>query len=62
MSPQGQAIASLSSTDPAALAPPDGPVCVREAGTYRLVVSVPASDASSSEMGVAVQIWRTATD
>jgi hypothetical protein len=63
LSPQGDAVASISSTDPAALVPPDGPVCVREAGGYQVAVSVAAAaDAAGAAAGVAVQIWRAAVD
>jgi hypothetical protein len=37
---------------------PDGPVCVREGGRYRLVVSVRGDGPSK----VAVQVWRSARD
>lgn len=63
LSPQGDAVASISSTEPVALAPPDGPVCVRQAGTYQVQINVAAAtDASSAAAAVAVQIWRAAPD
>ena len=60
--PAGNAIAGIWSNDGAVLAPPDGPVCVRDAGTYQAVVSVTPADASNAEARVAVQIWRAGSD
>jgi hypothetical protein len=60
--PADKPLSSLSSTDSAVLVPPDGPVCVRAAGSYQVLVNVPAANASSAEITVAVQIWRTAAD
>lgn len=59
LGPRGEILAGVSSTDSAAVAPPDGPVCVREGGTYTLFVSVPAADASGTEITVSAKAWRT---
>jgi len=55
-------LANVSSFEPAVLAPPDGPVCVREAGPYRIALGVAPADAADAEVSIAVQVWQAASD
>jgi hypothetical protein len=54
-SARGKVLASAVSTETIAVVPVDGTVCVREAGTYRLVVT--AAPTGSEARTLTVQVW-----
>ncbi len=57
---RGKVIAAAVSTETIAVVPVDGTVCVREAGTYRLVVA--AAGAGAEARTLTVQVWHASRD
>jgi hypothetical protein len=54
-------LVSATSVEPVVLTPPAGPLCVREAGSYRaaVVANAPRTlDASAESVLVALRIWQ----
>ena len=59
LDPGGATLAAASSFEPIAVVPTDGPICMREPGSYRALVRLsPASEPSS----VTLQVWQAARD
>jgi hypothetical protein len=58
--PRGGSLASASSVEPLGVVPVDGPVCVREPGSYRAVVRISPSSAEATN--VTVQVWQASRD
>jgi len=59
-SARGKVLASAASTETINVVPVDGTVCVREPGTYRLVVK--PAPGSSEARTLSVQVWQAARD
>jgi hypothetical protein len=56
-------LGSAVSPDSVVVTPPDGPVCVREAGAYRAVVLAGTMpDASADPVGISLRIWQATGD
>lgn len=57
---QGKVLAAAVSTEAIAVVPVDGTVCVREAGSYRLVIK--PAPASTEARTLTVQVWQATRD
>jgi hypothetical protein len=54
--PRGEPLGRVRSRDPVALLGSDGPICVRDAGSYLAVLRMPAQSPSAD---IALQVWQS---
>jgi len=60
VNPRGETLVSARSSTSLDLLPNDGPVCVREPGSYRATVRLVSSGAETAD--VAIQVWSVGRD
>jgi len=60
LNPRGETLLSVRSSTPLDLLPNDGPICVRDPGSYRATVRFVSSGAETAD--VAVQVWSVGRD